>query len=447
MEFESSSLYQEVKSILAAGSNPVSYSWRAEIHIGDTTYLPYKVTSVDDVCDYEMNYASEMTVTMEMPGGMYAYDILPNQESIDITLYRTPLLEVGDSADNEETVQSERYTAIVYTKGDKAIEGNSMVQATRQALDLTVIETVRFQLISKSMEQLRMISIGDNYRDTTVEEVIKTVLSNASKDIDVDDSHVVQGIDMVEASNQNQLSHISIDHGTMLRDLPSYIQKRYGVYSAGMGYFFTDNRWYLYPIYDTTRYEDSTRTITVINVPRNKLMEVERTYRIDGDHPVIMATGEVAFRDDSTIGQLNGGSGARFLDANLVMGDFSKTEGNKTVAARAENTSEFTSVKRPNGNNLVMMSPNRITSNPYEVYSALARRNGSIFAFVWENAKPELIMPGTMVKLLYLKDGDLIETYGVVLKKHVYHFLKGQTFTATRYQTNVMLSVFIKRPT
>jgi hypothetical protein len=185
--------------------------------------------------------------------------------------------------------------------------------------------------------------------------------------------------------------------------------------------------------------------MTVVNVPKNKLPGIERTYRDDGRNLMVIATGEVQLRDDSEVQQLNLGNGVRFAQAKGFMnGSMVETHGNKAVAQRGKNTSEFVADQRKTGNNNVQLSTNPINANPYVEYSRLARRQGSLFTFTWENSRPDLIYPGMMVKILYMQDGDIKEVYGTALKAHHYIQLRGQGSTSTRYVCQTVLAVFIQ---
>jgi hypothetical protein len=78
-------------------------------------------------------------------------------------------------------------------------------------------------------------------------------------------------------------------------------------------------------------------------------------------------------------------------------------------------------------------------------YSKLAARDGSVIMMEWENSEPDLLIPGMPVKILYLEEDNLRETYGTLVKAHTFVGLKGKGFTANRYSTNTVLAVFVSR--
>lgn len=446
MDIEQSSLYREVEAIVTSASKPVHYAWRAEIHVNGMTYSPLKLLSIDVSSDYDSKYADEIIVALAISGGTYAKRIYPFKEQVDITLYRQPLLEVGDSIDPERAIETERYTATLIDTGNPLLEANGLNSPSEEALNLTNIFEISFQLVNKALEQLRMISVGGKYRNATVEDVIKSVLTTESRKVAVENIRLPQGVDMVPASNVRSREHVIIPQGTKLVDVPEYVHRKCGgVYSAGLGYYLQGDFWYVYPCYDTTRFNSALQTLTVINIPTNKLPGIERTYRKDSANLVVLATGEVRFRDDSEVQQLNYGNGVRFANADNFMDGFTTTENNKTVAKRSENNSEFVSVTRKSGNNNVQLSASAINSNPFVEYSKLARRQGSLLSFIWENSLPSLIFPGMVTKVMYLEEDDIKEVFGVVLKAHHYVQTKGQGMTDGRHICRTMLSIFVQQ--
>lgn len=447
MELEQSSLYREVQSVLQSPSKPIHYAYTAVVHANELSLVPLKLISLDIVQNFEMNYGDELMVKLLIPGGMYAKKIYPFQANLEITLTRTPLLESSDVNDPDGALQSERYFAQLIDRGSPIIEGNGPNAMDETALDLTNQFELEFQLINKAVELMRVITVGGNFRQTTTEDAVKAILTREIDKLKIEAERRPKGVDMVPASNTKKREHIVIPQATQLVAIPAYIHKHCGgIYSAGLGYYFHGDYWYLYPCYDTKRFTSASRTLTVINVPKNKFPNIERTYKKDNGSLTILATGEAIIRDDSDKQQLNLGNGVRFADANKFMDGFVNTKENKTVAARGKNNSEFTSVKRENGINNVQLSQRAINANPYVEYSALARRQGGVFSLVWENSNPSLIFPGMMSKIMYLDGDEIKEIFGVVLVAHHYVHMRGRAITDTRHVTHTALSIFINQP-
>lgn len=446
MNFEDSSLYLEVKNIARNGANPVFNLYSAQIHLKDRDLDVIKIISIDIKRDYEMNYTDEMILSVMLPFGKYAKRLYPERNNLEITIRCKPMLEMGGNEDTNKAPVLERYVAILMNQGNPLIEGDDSNIPSEDALDLSRLETVDFQLIPKSVDQMRMKSVGGVYRGTTTEDMVKTVVTRESQLLDLPKELLPEGVEMVPANNKSKRDHIVIPHGTKLVNLPPYVQEKCGgIYSSGLGFYYQDKHWYLFPLYNTERFEDSLAKVTIINVPGNKLGGIERTYRRDGDNVIILATGEAQFKDISDQQQLSQGNGVRFADASKFMDGFVQTKDNKTIAARGENVNEVMTVERASGHQNVHVSSSRISSNAFKEYSALAMRDGSLMNLLWENADPDLIFPGLPIKILYMEDDQIRELTGVVLKAHVYTHVKGQVMFSSTHHTNIALSVFVNR--
>ncbi|MNU19716.1 hypothetical protein D3C71_79490 [compost metagenome] len=447
MEFEKTSLFRETMTIVQSGEKPVHFLWEADIHAGGQTIRALKVLQIDTQRDFENAYGDTVIVRLAILGGTYAFRIYPNQSKLDITLHRIPIGETNSFPNPDAKRQTERYTAVLVDRGNPTLEGNSPSTGDEEALNQTNLFEIEFQLSNKAMEQIRMMTVGGIYRGSTNEDVIKYVLTNACAAVKVDGARTPKGVDMVKASNGAERAHIVIPQGTAVVDLPNYVHNKCGgVYSTGMGYYMQGDYWYVYPCYDSKRFNEAPKTLTVINVPKNKFPDAPRTYRKDGRNTIILATGEVSFKDFSDARQLNEGNGVRFADADNFMGTgFAVTKNNRTTMSRGDNVSEFVSTQRDNGMNNVKFSRNKITSNSFVEYSNMAQRDGSYISLLWVNALPELIFPGMPARVLYLDKGEIREIYGVVLKAFDATQLVGAGITADRHGTTVALSIFVQR--
>ena len=442
IEFRSSPLMREVNQIISS-STPVNFTWNAKLHIGKLNYKPLKVVSIDFLQDFENNYSDVIMLSLSISGGMYLTDIYPYKDQLEITLSAIPMDAVSTLQDTSKSIQTERYAATIKDTGNPLVEGNANFTLTKNALDLTQIFEIHFQLVNKAIQQMRFISVGGNYRKTTGIDVIKNILTNESKKVKVDSNRKPIGVDIADTYNKTVREHVLIPQGTKLVDIPQYIHvKCGGIYASGLGYYMSNNHWYVYPCYDLTRINKAANVLTIINVPPNMFPSIERTYRQNGKSFVIMATGEVKFSDNSEARQLNNGNGVRFADANSFTNGFGNTVNNKTTLNRGSNNTEVVVQSRANKINNAPMSSNSITANPYLEYSKLAANNGAIITLVWENSLPSLIEPGTLCKIMYINNDKIKTISGVVLKLHSYVQLKDKGMISTKYVTRTAISIF-----
>lgn len=447
MEFEQSGLMLEVNAIMNQGAKPVQFQVNCHIIVNttNTTITPLKVLNVDIERNYLDGYSDNIMLEVSLPTGLYSKQIYPYKNNIDVSLVLTPMMETGDQVDTSDAPQSETYTATLLDTGSPAMEQNGFNAPTQYNMDLTGQTTVHFQLVNKALDQMRMMDVGQVFRGATVDDAIKTLLTNASQTTTVNGQRTVQGVTMQKSANTQARQHIVIPHGVKLVDAAKYIQKfAGGVYNGGMGCYLQGNQWHVYSAMDTTRFNTSQSTLTVINLPKNKYTNVERTYRVAGGQLVVLATGNVKFRDPSNAKQQNLGNGLRFSDATKFMGNFAQLGDNKALASRGANNNEFIGLKRPSGNNNVHRSDNPINANSLEEYSKLSRAMGSVIQMEWQHSSPLLITPGLPTQIMYLDEDSIQTINGVVVGAHHFMQMIGSNFSSAKYATSTVLSIFVQ---
>ncbi len=443
MELEYTPLFREARAIMDNGATTANITWTARIHYGEDKYcVPLIVKAINVHRDYRKSFADIRTITVTMGYGDYARLIYPNRVGLEVTLTKQDLVENSGTTDTDGRTQSEKYSASLLDGPTAPTTGQGAESNDREALNLTQLIDVHFQLFDKAAERIRVMLCGGIYRTVTMEAVLKTVLTKQALSAEVDQSVALTGIDMVSANNQDLKGQVVIPHGLKLIDLPDFLQKRFGVYSAGIGSYIQNNLWHIYPLYDTSEFTKRRKTLTILVVPRKKFQQIERSFRVDGDSTMIVVAGETGFKDDSGTNYVDSGNGVRFASAKNLMESPVTTSGNRAFVSRSANAAEFVADTGVNGVNNAAMSAKRITDNPFTEYSFLASKNGGVFKANWQNGDPALIEPGMCAKVVYVDGEEIKQIYGVV---HAVdggsHLLGG--ISAKRFSNQLTLTVFV----
>ena len=96
-------------------------------------------------------------------------------------------------------------------------------------------------------------------------------------------------------------------------------------------------------------------------------------------------------------------------------------------------------------NNNVQNSVDSIHSNPFVEDSKLSRREGNFYTFLWKNSTDEEFYPGMPVKILYIKDDELKEIRGVLLKAHHAIMMQGVGMTAQTYRQQTVFYIYVDK--
>ncbi len=447
MEIEKTPLWKDAQNIIINGEDNTKVGWTAIIHLNneeDEKYTPLHVTAVNIRRDYNLAYADELTCTVLMPMGKYARRVYPNRKNLEITLTKNPIKDFTRIKDEDREPDSEKYSATLIDDGRALIEAQGQESNDEFALDLMGVVDIHFQLYTKSVEQIRMMTVGGSFRQTTIKEVILGVLTNESKKAKVDKKQALVGVDLIPISNKEKKEHVVITHGIKLFDLPNYLQNKYGVYSTGLGSYIQNRIWYVFPMYDTTQFEKREKNMTLLILPTSKCPELHKSFKKKGDALTVLISGDTGFRDDSGTQYLNDGNGVRLGDANKYLGKYNTTKDNKTKVERIKNNSEFITDERDSELNIMNVTGARITANPFVVYSNLIGRKGGIYKCTWENSDPSLIFPGMLVKIVYFDKEEVKELYGVMLGTNSSSYKIGD-MNSLRHTTNTLMYIFVNQ--
>lgn len=446
MELESSPMWREVERIKVSGENPVHFTLAANVHLikSGVTLTALKVIQRDDRRDFENDITAVTIVKLLLLRGDYAVDLYPGQDQMEITLVRYPLAEVGDAGNPTAKIRVGRYKATLLDQGSPNIEMPGQLAIDKETMNRLEPLEIEFQLLPMNYLKLRTIQCGGTHRACLPGDVVLHELTRISATLDVDETQRIHGVKMVPSINQTPREHVVIPQGTTLTDLPAYVHKYCGgLYANGLGYFLQDNYWYVYPCYDTKRWTSGDESLTVLNVPNDRLLEIERTYRQNGRNLIILATDGAKLRDSSGVTQMNEGNGVRFVSADKLLAGFTTTSDNKTVAQRINVASELIAIPRDDGQNIAPMSKNAITSNSLYELSQVAGRRGAMYCAVWENSNPELIKPGMPATIRYIAGSVLKELTGVVVKAEDFTYLAGVGLTTARHKSRTMITIYV----
>ena len=447
MNFQDTALYHEVLAIAASGSKPVVLRFEAIIHANNVDIPVLWVETLDNKRNYHKNYHDDTRIVVAVTAGDHAYKIVPFKSTLELTLKITTLLENPSPVVNQEIpVRTVRYRATLYDNSSPVLESNSPVALDQKKMDDLDIKVFELQLQNPAIEQLRMATFSGTFRQVNGIDLIRYALTNAGKNVQVDDGWRIKGVTVAPNATDAVREHILVKQPTKLVELPDVVNRICGgLFPAGFNFYLQGNYWYLFAGYDVKAYDKSPRTLTVINIPANRMPSPERSYRTTATQLIVIATGEAKHIDNSEEEQLNKGNGVRFMDAAKIMEGFVSVEGNKATAVKANNICEFISESRETGLQNIVESETRISAN-YQIESArLARRNGSRIMITWENSDENLLYPGMPVKWMYVQNDIPEEIYGILLGAETFYTVSNRNQKEKRFTSTTVMTIFISR--
>jgi hypothetical protein len=448
MELKKSPLWLDIKKIFDAPSGKARFEYQATIHTTDEDFPVTQVIQIDILRDYQNQIGDQIFGDFLLPLGDYIKRLYPYRTNLEVTITRKPLFAVGGQSDSEKENETERYKAIFLPDENMLPNGTDMMQYDKFSLDLTDIVTLRLQLLNRSLEPLRIKTVGGVYTKVSAKDLLQTLLVSESQKVLVDGKPAIDGMDLIEPNNPDVKEHVVVPHGTLVPLIPTYIQEKlYGVYNAGIGTYlqsYNQQRlWFVYPLYDTKRYTTDKKTKLVIyGVSAKDYPVLELTYRLNGDVLYILAQDQKRYFDMAETDQMSNGIGFRQADARSFMKKPVEVTEKGPEAVRNQLVTEVISKEREDNLNYAPMSPQRVSSNPFINYSAVASRQGGKIDINWFYADPNLIFPGMACQYVYLDGDEVRRLNGVVLKVYASIRLDGVGIGAKRHMTHCQLAIF-----
>jgi len=231
---------------------------------------------------------------------------------------------------------------------------------------------------------------GGNYPVTTPASVLRVMLGGLGDSLELPLEHKPKAPEIITPDSEAVKNMVVVKQGTNMCDLAGYLQAHYGLYNTQLGSFYKNQTWYVWPLYNTKRFELAKRTLTLINVPRDRFPDIETTYQVRGSSVVVLLTGDTAFNDNSNRQQNNEGNGTRAVRASAISGDEGRVvDAGQVYLERGTSNTEIKTNDRRSGVNYVPTST-EVTDNTPRVLSRTATVNGTSAQFTWESSDPSL---------------------------------------------------------
>lgn len=421
--FESSPMWLDVRDILGKAGSKTVYDYKGVVHTEKENIAVWDMNSIEIFRDYLNDIGEAVRITFKVGLGDYVKRIYPYRNNLEFTIKRTPLRESGSGKKKDAEISVTRYKAIFDTSKNPQVGISDLETHDHHTLNTVDFAEVYLELVDRSFEPLRIKTTGGSIQNTKMEDAIRCFLGHESSKVMINGKPAIDGIDIVPPDNKEVVSHIVIPHGTRVGLVPTILQNKVGgVYNRGLGtYFQTFNGkriWFVYPTYDTERFDQKGRKIIFYAVPQERFPNLDRTWDKDGDVIRVLVTAQRKYHDTAELALMNGGSGFRMADARAFMKKPVVLTEEGPKASRANLNHEVVIKQRNDGLNYAPVDPGGPSSNLFLQRSEVLSRTLAQIDFVWENGDPNLIYPGMPCKYNYLSQGKIVSLKGTILFVH-----------------------------
>lgn len=447
-QIEDSALWADIRSILRSSSKTTRFEYRAMLHTEKDDIVITKLISLDIVRDYVNNVGDSIQIAFFMPLGDYVSKLYPHRDHLEFSLKRIELEEVSTTQKKNTDAQVERFKAAFLYQANPNISASEADMFDPESLNKMDIVEVKLQLLDRSLEPLRIKTVSGVYRKVSPKKLIHAVLAGESLQVMIDGKPAIDGLDLVEPNNEDVKEHIILPQGIHITALPTYLQEKMGgVYSGGIGtYLQTYNKkklWFVYPLFNTKRFDENVDKAIIYSVPKEKLMFGDRTYRKEANILHILATSNKSYKDSAETDYMNYGSGFRIADARSFMKKPVKITEDGPQGSRVNLNHEVAIVDRKDGLNYAPTINDSITSNPFREYSKVLARHVARLDLEWENSDFSLLYPGMPCKYVFLQKEKIVELKGIIVFVHGLVSLQGNKASESTYRSTCSLTIVL----
>lgn len=446
MDIENSIIYKDYLDIVKNGETETNFNWKLIILIPDGNnvkeYIPFKMIGLTIKRDYINNFSDVITCRCLIPNGDYEYEIYENRNNLKAILIKEKLNE-KTAIQKNILYNSNIYDLILLNEENTNKNFSGIERTSKEVLNTAAPKYVDFQLINSNILSLLKIQFSTVFYKTNIKNLISGFINYCTKLNNNVSKPLINKIDIVDPDNKTTLNQFLVPDNVRLLDVPSYMQKEIGVYNTKLGSYIQNDVWYIYPIFDTTRFKN-TDNVTLYILPKFKSSNLERTY-IAKDSKRILITGDSIFKDDNATNVINTGDGASFVDADKLFNDPSSIENGKLKINRKDNSYEYvTSTSSRDFNFAPITNEDNVTNNFFEKNSNINSKTGGIFKAIWQSADFNLLRPGISARILYDENGILKEYNGTLIYAEYVSLVLGG-FEANRYTNHAMLHFYINK--
>lgn len=216
----------------------------------------------------------------------------------------------------------------------------------------------------------------------------------------------IKNISMVEPDNSRVYSSLSLPPMLDISNVFDFLQERYGIYSKGLVYYYTNKTLYLYPGYETSPVTDT--VVNIYNVPENSYIGGKGYHYFDENKNLhILCNHKAQAKNLAAQSVENKGNYKIALRTDMSLDHVRSVQGEKGTFQKNNALSCGTTSNRGMVSDVKNARYETSSNNAFQMASDLVKMDCTLLFSGWSKALPNLIKPGTKVIYHY----EDMETY------------------------------------
>lgn len=413
--------YNDIIKLCRIDIKAVHYYYEASFTAEKADIKFDQVIHIDITKDFELGVYDNAVLTVKMSKDVYIRSLFPLRDNFKIKLSLTQVNEKESGMKlTSPKKHVELYRGVIVNPIDygTSSEASTTPFSNSDANKESEMVQVQIQLIPPVMELVSKQTFGGNFNGVPG-EVLKLMLTEAFNHAKPEYGESIRGVQMHPPDMTKEYEDIAIDQATRVIDLPRHIQEKwYGVYNYHIGSYYMNEIWWVYPLYNYTRFNTDSFRLTISVIPKGYMLDNMRTYHVNNREVNVISSGGVEQKDNSNAETMNQGNGVTLYDGNAMKNEVVVKNPDGSVHINPSPAKKQVMQEgRDDELNYAPAFNQKLTSSLAQAMSTVAQRNALVMQFVWEYANPHLLIPGMPVKVVYYKEDQRYEITGTLLKQ------------------------------
>lgn len=441
---ENQVMYDRMFQLFNQPYKPTHFNWEAQLLIGEDVVIDIdNVTTIDRVSDYLAEKADVLAVQLQLRQTDYIHRILPNKHRLRLKLSKREVSPTGESR-FAKTHYHQTFYAFIADPQSPTLQMRSKQSGGGDFIDdLAGFQTITLQLIDEAYFLYRQIYDWGVFRKASISDVLRGLMTRTIKTPTQGEVRV--GVDIVPPANKEVYPVRRVKPGVHLDDLPWYIQKRYGIYATGCGYYYQRGIWYIYPLIDFSRFDKALRKLYIILIPPDEMMGNDNNYYVEGDNVYVFATGDVSHTDYSEHTLNSSGNAYMYANDRNTLDRFYDPIPQSPTIPEGRNFHKVVVADTKRSFNTFAEPSVLLSNNPWKLSSDVALGLVATLRVMWEASNPSLLSPGMATKIIYKKRQEVHSLYATLAGVSTVIQSHANNETDPRYVSTSRLTLLTQR--
>ena len=329
---------------------------------------------------------------MECTLVLYPY----NDKTLQPIYEQTPIIYKMKVVVDEQVDLEKKFNINMFSNAEvEKDDPNSYMTAEQHSLTIPFV----FHCVEPEAYKLRHIKLNSVFSEVSAESLVHWVCQQFK---------VAETISVMPPDNKETMKNVILPPMQDISSVFPFIQERYAIYSKGLGYYFTDKSFYIYPPFDTKEESSPVKgTLHIINAPTKYFQGLDRYHSKIDDDILIVTISPVDLKPLNMEGTENGGNVHVSTNADRMRDNFVNVSSEGKVTRNINDISVI-QMQNQEGNaksDIQNVEYKGERTNVFTSTTQMAMINSTILTTSWIRAYPHLIKPGHNV--LYHYDAAL----------------------------------------